>query len=104
MYTLHVNLFGPLTLANTESGKSAQHLTTSKIHTISLMTGVDVSYMYDFHLFSFLCHKSNQYMNLNMKSSLLSFDIVFINKSARFVAVSSFATLIIPAATASQHR
>ena len=43
-------------------------------------------------------------MNLNIKSSLLSFDIAFVNKSARFVAVSSFATLIIPAATASWHR
>ena len=43
-------------------------------------------------------------MNLNIKSSLLSFDIAFVNKSARFVAVSSIATLIIPAATASQHR
>ena len=104
MYTLHANLFDPLALANTESGKSAQHSTTSKDHTISLTTGVDVSYTYVFHLFSFLCQESNQYMNLNIKSSLLSFDIAFVNKSARFVAVSSFVTLIIPAATASRHR
>ena len=78
---LHVNLFGPFTLAITESGKSVQH---------SIITRGP--------------HMNNLYMHLKIKSSLLSLDIAFVNKSARFVAVSSLATLTVPPTTASQQR